>query len=123
MQHRSIFLIIAVFCAISALVPSAHAQLDIFGAFANNLTPEDIAMMKKTSAELYTNDELSLSTTKRWANAKSGNSGAATLVNRYNYKGMKCRTIKHSVREKGRDTSSVLNFDRCKTPSGDWMLR
>ncbi|MDH3704055.1 MAG: RT0821/Lpp0805 family surface protein [Alphaproteobacteria bacterium] len=123
MQRRLIVAIVAISCAMGAFPPKTYAQLDIFGAFANNLTPEDITMMKNTSAQLYLDDRVSLSSTMRWTNPKSGNSGAVTLLQRYEYKGMKCRTIRHSVKEKRRDRSSALNFDRCKTPSGEWMLR
>ncbi len=123
MRHQSILAVLAVLCGMAAHLPPARAQLDIFGTFANNLTPEDVAMMKETSASLYQDDDLALTTTKRWANAKSGNSGAVTLIKRYEYQGMQCRTIKHSITEKNQDHSSTLNFERCKTPSGEWMLR
>lgn len=123
MQRRLIVAIIAIPFAMGVFSPKTYAQLDIFGAFANDLTPGDITMMKDTSAALYTDDRVSLSTTMRWANPKSGNSGAATLIRRYEYEGMKCRTIRHSIKEQRRDRPSALNFDRCKTPSGEWMLR
>jgi surface antigen len=123
MPRLLIVAIVAVSCAMGLDFPKAHALLDVFGTFSNNLTLEDIAMMKETSAKLYTNDQLPISTTKPWANPKSGNSGTVTLIRRYEYKGMKCRTIRHSIREKSRDHSRTLRFDRCKTPSGEWMLR
>ena len=123
MRRLSIVGIVATACMLGEFPPGAYAQLDVFGTFANNLTPEDIAMMKDASAELYESDHVPLSTRKRWSNPRSGNHGAVTLVRRYEYNGMKCRTIRHWIKEKRRDDSSALNFDRCKTPAGEWKLR
>jgi surface antigen len=87
-----------------------------------NLTAEDIKEMQAATAPFFSDDTVPLGTTRTWSNAKSGNSGAAKLVGRFEERGMPCRRIQHDIKVKRVHDLFHYVIDRCRTPDGTWKL-
>jgi surface antigen len=94
-----------------------------FSHLSSKFTDDDMRQMKAASAGLYSKDATPVKATVLWRNDKSGNSGIVTLLRRYTFKGLPCATMQHHFSIKGNLDPINLNFERCKTTSGEWKLR
>jgi surface antigen len=98
---------------------AAHRYGSPFGT-GFNLTAEDIKQMQAATAPFFSSDTIPLGTTRSWSNAKSGDSGTAELVDRFEKGGMPCRRIPHVIKVKNVRDPYVT--DRCRTPDGTWKI-
>ena len=79
--------------------------------------------MQEAAQPLYTADAPKVGATASWTDSESGDFGTVELVEVFDWQGMSCRKMHHIVKLKGiRDTIS-LTADRCRTESGEWMVR
>ena len=87
-----------------------------------NLTDEDFQAIQAATAPFYSDDTVPLGTTRAWNNPKSGDSGTAKLVDRFEERGMPCRRIQHDIKIKRVRDPFHYVIDRCRTPDGTWKF-
>ena len=100
---------------------SAYAQ---YGKMREEgLSREDLSSMEEASKSLYAAATPKVGATASWKGEKTGNSGTVKLVQVYQYQGMPCRKLEHTIKVK--DESGTRNFeaDRCQVAGGEWKLR
>ena len=103
--------------------PPSQAQADNPFAHSNfSLTLGDIDLIKETTAPFYADDAIPLGTKFDWSNAKSGNSGTATLLDRFTHNDMSCRRIQHDIRIKGVADPFRYIIDTCQVADGSWKM-
>src|SRR5262249_35260515 len=112
----------AVVFAILVLLPMAVQAVNPFGRNGFNLTDGDIAILTDTTRPFFDDDTIPLGTVKSWTNPKSGNGGTATLVERFEQKGLPCRRIQHDIKLKKMGDPFRFIIDRCRVADGSWKM-
>ena len=78
--------------------------------------------MEEASKSLYTAATPQVGATASWK-SETGNSGEVNLTQVYQFQGMPCRKLEHTIKVK--DEAGTRNFeaDRCQVAGGEWKLR
>jgi surface antigen len=102
------------------LCAATHAQsmMDPLGELA--LSNEDFAMVDHAIGGLY--DAGKIGVTQTWSNPKSGNSGSVTILNTFEYQGLPCRTVEHTVKIRRDADPKQLVLKTCRVEDGAWKL-
>jgi surface antigen len=109
------------FAALMLPAVTAHA-VNPFGRSGFELTNGDITLITETTRPFFEDDTVPVGTVKSWSNAKSGNAGTATLVDRFEQKGMPCRRIQHDIKLKKVADPFRFIIDRCRVADGSWKM-
>jgi surface antigen len=109
------------FVALMLLAATVHA-VNPFGRSGFELTNGDVALITETTRPFFEDDTVPVGTVKSWSNAKSGNGGTATLVDRFEQKGMPCRRIQHDIKLKKVADPFRFIIDRCRVADGTWKM-
>ena len=119
---RRMFLIAGLVTAVSW---ESHAQVGVFGPTLP-LTKQDYQDMSVAAKPLLEDDTLPIGTERDWSNAKSGNQGKITLLERFDtvYQGSKlpCRKLKYRVVGKPPSSPYNLKLELCKVADGTWKI-
>ena len=107
--------------ALMLAVAPAHA-VNPFGRNGFELTNSDVTILPETTKSFFDDDTIAVGTVKSWSNPKSGNSGTATLVDRFEQKGMPCRRIQHDIKLKKIADPFRFIVDRCRVADGSWKM-
>lgn len=102
-----------------------HAQAQALNPFTHSnfsLTQGDIDMIRTTTAPFYADDTIPLGTALAWSNGHSGDSGTATLVDRFTHNDMSCRRIQHDIRIKSVADPFRFIIDTCQVADGSWKM-
>lgn len=99
----------------------AHA-VNPFGRDGFELTNSDVKILTETTRPFFEDDTVAIGTVKSWNNPKSGNGGTATLVERFEQKGMPCRRIQHDIKLKKIADPFRFIVDRCRVADGSWKM-
>jgi hypothetical protein len=110
-----------VFAALALPVATAQA-VNPFGRSGFELTNGDIAILTETTRPFFDDDTVPIGTAKSWNNPKSGNNGTATLIGRFEQKGMPCRRIQHDIKLKTVADPFRFIIDRCRIADGTWKM-
>jgi surface antigen len=106
--------------------PSFGAGLNPFGPSGLPLTAQDYAAMAKATNPLLNDDNLPIGTSRDWSNARSGNRGNVTLLERltYDYQGSRlpCRKLKYHVQVRNLADPYNLILQRCRIADGSWKI-
>ena len=111
-----VVLTLALMCAQTAL-----AQVNPFGD-SLDLKESDIAMLQAAASALFQNEKAQLGQTESWKNPKTGNSGTVSLLDLFEHKGMPCKRLQHSIKQKGHADLIIYQFARCRAADGSWKL-
>ena len=109
------------FAALALQATTAHA-VNPFGRSGFELTNSDVDMLTATTRPFFDDDTIPIGTVKSWNNPKSGNGGTATLVERFEQKGLPCRRIQHDIKLKKVGDPFRFVIDRCRVADGSWKL-
>jgi len=109
------------FAALMLPLAPAHA-VNPFGRAGFELTNSDVTMLTETTRPFFEDDSIAIGTVKSWSNPKSGNGGTATLVERFEQKGMPCRRIQHDIKLKKIADPFRFVVDRCRVADGSWKM-
>jgi surface antigen len=115
-------LVIAASVAWAAAGMPARAQINPFKTLPDQLTPEDLRLLKQAAAKLYIGETARAGTVEGWRNPESGNSGGVKLVKIFKTDGMTCRRLQHRVRLKGQTNVYEVVQNRCRMPDGSWKV-
>jgi len=112
----------ALLFAAFVLAATGARAVDPFGRSGFELTNSDVTLLAETTRPLFEDDTIPIGTVKSWTNAESGNSGTATLVDRFEQKGMPCRRIQHDIKLKKVADPFRFIIDRCRVADGSWKM-
>lgn len=88
------------------------------------LTSSDLVIIRKIVREDFTGKPNG--TTRAWSNPESQNSGAVTLVDRFDSQGRDCRRVRYLVKPGPQQPPSVISstylMTTCRLPDGTWRL-
>jgi surface antigen len=104
----------------SALGASAHAQPMMNPLRQLALTSEDFAMVGEAVTGLYDAGKIGVAQT--WSNPKSGNSGSVKILDTFEYQGLPCRTIEHTLRIRRQADPKQVVLKTCRDTDGVWKL-
>ena len=108
---------------VALMLPAATAQaVNPFGRSGFELTNGDITLITEATRPFLEDDTVPVGTVRSWSNPKSGNGGTATLVDRFEQKGMPCRRIQHDIKLKNVADPYRFIIDRCRIADGSWKM-
>jgi surface antigen len=109
------------FVAVVLPVATAHA-INPFGQSGFELTNSDVPLLTEATRPFFEDNTVPVGTVKSWSNAESGNGGTATLIDRFQHKGMPCLRIQHDIKlNKVADPFRFI-IDRCRVADGSWKF-
>lgn len=120
---RSTHIILAWIAAAAIGAASAYAQVSPFRGSRVSLSPEDYKLLTGAAEQLYTAQAPKLGDERSWRNEKSGNSGSVRIVRIYEWQGLPCRQIRHTIRDKSNKDPDTVSIDRCRISTGEWKVR
>ena len=108
----------------AALMLTAAPALAVnpFGRSGFELTNGDVTLITEATRPFFEDDTVAVGTVKSWSNANSGDGGTATLVDRFEQKGMPCRRIQHDIKLKKVADPFRFIIDRCRVADGTWKI-
>ena len=111
--------------AATAILGSAHAQLNPYGglAFEPELTSDDLRMVLLSGDAVNQIPSPTSGETRAWNNPQSGNSGAVTLESAFRTNDMSCHRLRYSITMSGQETPQTYFLTWCQTPTGDWKIK
>ena len=112
----------AVAFAVLILLPVVAQAVNPFRRSGFNLTDSDVDILTETTRPFFDDDTIPIGTAKTWTNPQSGNGGTATLINRFDQKGMPCRRIQHDIKLKNMADPFRFIIDRCRIADGTWKM-
>jgi surface antigen len=98
----------------------AHAQPMMNPLRQLALTSEDFAMVGEAVTGLY--DAGKIGVTQTWSNPKSGNSGSVKILDTFEYQGLPCRAIEHTVKIRRQADPKQVVMKTCRDKDGIWKL-
>lgn len=110
-----------VFATLVLQIATAHA-VNPFGRSGIELTNDDVTLLTEATRSFFEDDTVPAGTVKSWNNPKSGNGGTATLVERFEQKGMPCRRIQHDIKLAKVADPFRFVIDRCRVADGSWKM-
>jgi surface antigen len=93
-----------------------------FGRSGFELTNSDVPLVTEATRPFFEDATVPVGTVKSWSNPKSGNGGTATLVDRFEQKGMPCVRIQHDIKLKTVADPFRFVIDRCRVADGSWKM-
>jgi surface antigen len=117
--QKSLGALVLVGLALSAVTALA---VNPFGRSGFELTTGDVAILTETTRPFFDDDTVPIGTVKSWNNPKSGNNGTATLIRRFEQKGMPCRRVQHDIKLKTIADPFRFIIDRCRVADGSWKM-
>lgn len=114
-------LVIFLLAALLLPAPPAHA-VNPFGRPGFELTDDDLALLTETARPFLDDDSIPVGTVRDWSNPESGNGGTATLLDRFEQKGLPCRRIQHDIKIKKVADPFRFIVDRCRVADGSWKM-
>jgi surface antigen len=103
-----------------ALGTFAHAQPMMNPLRQLALSSEDFAMSNQAVAGLYEAGKIGVAQT--WSNPKSGNSGSVRILDTFEYQGLPCRTVEHTVKIRRQADPKQIVLKTCRDKDGAWKL-
>jgi surface antigen len=103
-----------------ALGAYAHAQPMANPLRQLALSSEDFGMINEVVSGMYEAGKIGVAQT--WSNPKSGNSGSAKILDTFEYQGLPCRTIEHTVKIRKRADPMTVVLKTCRDSDGAWKL-
>ena len=101
--------------------PSALA-LNPFEKSTFDLDQSDLEAIQAATQPYFDDDTVAPGTVREWSNAETGNSGTATLLERFEHDGMPCRRIQHDITIEDVADKFRYIIDRCQVADGSWKL-
>ena len=106
----------------AALAPgSGEAQLNPLKSQIG-LEQEDLEQMGAAAARLYEAPEPRPGSVEQWQSS-TGASGSVRLVEAFEFDGMPCRRLAHTVQRQATADPQGFTVDRCQTADGEWKIR
>jgi surface antigen len=102
------------------LCAAAHAQPMMNPLRQLALSTEDFAMVGQAVDGLYDAGKIGVAQT--WSNPESGNSGSVKIVDTFEYQGLPCRTVEHTVKIRRQADPKQVVLKTCRDKDGAWKL-